>query len=284
MSWLRRLVAREQMEIELDKELRFHFESQVADKVRSGIAESEDDGAPDGSVAQEIGHDGRGRRSGHHRYPRAGAKGDQNAGRNAGRRPEHRNAVGPGEQSKAQPGGAKIGNTDRDRETNRANQPPRRFSELEQRVSGLLLQTLRHETPSAPDRRWCQRSTQLHRSLSATIQQRCSSQLQISLLGRIHKTDPAAEQMSCWRSKCRCFYKKRPDVGMGQAHAVNRARFEFPAWQQERTPSGVVHLRSLDDASIQAYGRAMGVSGDGGSLGRPDEARVKARARSLHCI
>ena len=41
MSWLRRLFARERMEAELDKELRFHFESQVADKVRSGIPESE---------------------------------------------------------------------------------------------------------------------------------------------------------------------------------------------------------------------------------------------------
>jgi predicted permease len=41
MSWLKRLFARKRMEIELDKELRFHFESQVADKVRSGISESE---------------------------------------------------------------------------------------------------------------------------------------------------------------------------------------------------------------------------------------------------
>ena len=41
MSWLRRLVARERMDVELDKELRFHFESQVADKVRAGVAESE---------------------------------------------------------------------------------------------------------------------------------------------------------------------------------------------------------------------------------------------------
>lgn len=41
MSWLRRIFIREKMEAELDKELRFHFESQVADKVRSGIAESE---------------------------------------------------------------------------------------------------------------------------------------------------------------------------------------------------------------------------------------------------
>ena len=37
MSWLQRLFARKRMEIELDKELRFHFESQVADKLRSGI-------------------------------------------------------------------------------------------------------------------------------------------------------------------------------------------------------------------------------------------------------
>ena len=41
MSWLPRLFSRKRMEIELDKELRFHFESQVADKMRSGISESE---------------------------------------------------------------------------------------------------------------------------------------------------------------------------------------------------------------------------------------------------
>lgn len=41
MSWLRRLFARKRMEVDLDKELRFHFESQVADKVRSGVPESE---------------------------------------------------------------------------------------------------------------------------------------------------------------------------------------------------------------------------------------------------
>jgi predicted permease len=41
MSWLRRLISGEKMEIDLEKELRFHFESQVADKMRSGIPESE---------------------------------------------------------------------------------------------------------------------------------------------------------------------------------------------------------------------------------------------------
>ena len=41
MSWLGRLCARKRLEIELDKELRFHFESQVADKMRSGIPEHE---------------------------------------------------------------------------------------------------------------------------------------------------------------------------------------------------------------------------------------------------
>jgi len=41
MGWFRRLFSREQLETDLDKELRFHFESQVADKVRSGIPESE---------------------------------------------------------------------------------------------------------------------------------------------------------------------------------------------------------------------------------------------------
>ena len=41
MSWLRRLFSRKQLERDLDKELRFHFESQVADKMRSGIPEPE---------------------------------------------------------------------------------------------------------------------------------------------------------------------------------------------------------------------------------------------------
>ncbi len=41
MSWLQRLFARKRMEMELDKELRFHFEAQVADKMRTGIPESE---------------------------------------------------------------------------------------------------------------------------------------------------------------------------------------------------------------------------------------------------
>jgi predicted permease len=41
MSWLQRLFSRKQLERELDKELHFHFETQVADKVRSGIPESE---------------------------------------------------------------------------------------------------------------------------------------------------------------------------------------------------------------------------------------------------
>lgn len=41
MSWLGRLLNRKRMEADLDKELRFHFESQVADKVRSGIPEAE---------------------------------------------------------------------------------------------------------------------------------------------------------------------------------------------------------------------------------------------------
>jgi macrolide transport system ATP-binding/permease protein len=41
MSWLRRLLGRKRLETELDKEVLFHFESQVADKVRSGVSESE---------------------------------------------------------------------------------------------------------------------------------------------------------------------------------------------------------------------------------------------------
>jgi phage terminase Nu1 subunit (DNA packaging protein) len=41
MGWLRRLFSRNRMERDLDKELRFHFESQVADKILSGIPETE---------------------------------------------------------------------------------------------------------------------------------------------------------------------------------------------------------------------------------------------------
>ena len=39
MSWFQRLFARKRAENDLDRELRFHFESQVADKIRSGISE-----------------------------------------------------------------------------------------------------------------------------------------------------------------------------------------------------------------------------------------------------
>jgi predicted permease len=41
MGWLGRFFFRERLEANLDKELSFHFESQVADKIRSGIRESE---------------------------------------------------------------------------------------------------------------------------------------------------------------------------------------------------------------------------------------------------
>src|SRR5581483_6099005 len=41
MNWFWRLFSRERMDVELDKELRFHIESQVADKIRSGTPEHE---------------------------------------------------------------------------------------------------------------------------------------------------------------------------------------------------------------------------------------------------
>src|ERR1700733_3090383 len=41
MSWLQRLFARRRMDRDLDKEIQFHVESQVADKMRSGISEIE---------------------------------------------------------------------------------------------------------------------------------------------------------------------------------------------------------------------------------------------------
>ena len=41
MSWLGRLFARKRLESDLEKELRFHFETQVAQKMQSGVPESE---------------------------------------------------------------------------------------------------------------------------------------------------------------------------------------------------------------------------------------------------
>jgi len=41
MSWFQRLFSHQQLECDLDKELRFHFEAMVADKIRSGISEKE---------------------------------------------------------------------------------------------------------------------------------------------------------------------------------------------------------------------------------------------------
>ena len=41
MSWLQRLFARRRMERDLDKEIQFHVESQVSDKMRSGISQIE---------------------------------------------------------------------------------------------------------------------------------------------------------------------------------------------------------------------------------------------------
>jgi predicted permease len=41
MSWLQRLFARKRMDRDLDKEIQFHVEAQVADKMRSGISETE---------------------------------------------------------------------------------------------------------------------------------------------------------------------------------------------------------------------------------------------------
>ena len=41
MSWLGRLFSRKRLEIDLEKELRYHFEMQVAQKLLSGVPESE---------------------------------------------------------------------------------------------------------------------------------------------------------------------------------------------------------------------------------------------------
>ena len=38
MSWLTRVFSRRSLETDLEKELRFHFENQVTDKIRSGIS------------------------------------------------------------------------------------------------------------------------------------------------------------------------------------------------------------------------------------------------------
>ena len=41
MNWLQRLLRSERMEQELEAELRFHFELQIADKMQSGMTEAE---------------------------------------------------------------------------------------------------------------------------------------------------------------------------------------------------------------------------------------------------
>src|ERR1700690_2437632 len=41
MSWLQRQFARRRMERDLDKEIQFHVESQISDKVQAGISETE---------------------------------------------------------------------------------------------------------------------------------------------------------------------------------------------------------------------------------------------------
>ena len=41
MNWFQRLSKTDRMERELDAEIRFHFESQVADKIRAGLTEAE---------------------------------------------------------------------------------------------------------------------------------------------------------------------------------------------------------------------------------------------------
>jgi hypothetical protein len=41
VSWWRRLLKKDELERQLDKELRFHFESQVAELIRDGMRERE---------------------------------------------------------------------------------------------------------------------------------------------------------------------------------------------------------------------------------------------------
>ena len=41
MNWWQRLFGSERLEAELDKELRFHFEQQVAENIRSGMTEEQ---------------------------------------------------------------------------------------------------------------------------------------------------------------------------------------------------------------------------------------------------
>lgn len=41
MNWLQRLFASKRMERDLDSEIRFHLEQQIADKVRAGVSEDE---------------------------------------------------------------------------------------------------------------------------------------------------------------------------------------------------------------------------------------------------
>ena len=86
-----------------------------------GIAQREDDSAPENPVTQQVGRDGCADRAGYHRQSRSGPKRNQDAGRNTGGGPEYGHAIRFGQQNKAQPRGQKIRDADRDGEPIKPN-------------------------------------------------------------------------------------------------------------------------------------------------------------------
>ncbi len=79
------------------------------------VAQAENECAPDVTVAQDIGHDGRDYRPRDDRHPCYWSNADQRAHRDARGRPENRDTVGLGEQGKAEPRGKEVSDAHRDR-------------------------------------------------------------------------------------------------------------------------------------------------------------------------
>jgi hypothetical protein len=109
------------------------------------IGESEKSGAPDVPVAHQIGNDSRDNHGCGDRQSCVAPKRDQHAGGQTGSRPEQGNAIGFGEQRKAQLRCEEIGNANRDGEPDRSNPRQRRVgAPCAANFLGWILQDIPH--------------------------------------------------------------------------------------------------------------------------------------------
>ncbi len=114
----------------------------------TGIAERKDDRSRESPVAEEICHHRRTHGAGGDRPSRGRAERDHGAGGNAGGRPEHRNAIGLGQQEQAQLGGQEIDRSGHAGEPSRASPPLPDVRGSGPLVEDPLSQILQHVAPS----------------------------------------------------------------------------------------------------------------------------------------